>query len=147
MNSNTLQKTSVFTKLKHSFLNRLPRSTKRLLFIASVYLDIGSERILSVDELLKLNNALHVAKDPKALELPAALHSVNILSFGDALKDIPERIRGHMEEREYLEHVCRQILEITPEWMFYGRRSGTKDTDMISDLLVMFKLHPSISAA
>lgn len=135
----------IFQKLKYAILVSLPKPTRRLLFIASVYLDMGLDRTLSKDELASLNRELQLAKDPEALNLPAYLHTVRWLSFGDALRDLPERITRHRDEEVYLRDICEQILAITPKWMFYGRRMNIEQSDMIADLMTLFKVHPSIN--
>lgn len=136
----------IFQKLKYAILFSLPNKTRRLLFIASVYLDMGLERTLTKDELERLNRELQLAKDTDALTLPTLLNKAHWLSYGDALRDLPERIARHPNEEAYLREICEQILLLTPKWMFYGRRRNVEQSDMIADLMQLFKLHPSISS-
>lgn len=137
----------IFQKLKYAILFSLPKPTRRLLFIASVYLDMGLEHSLNKDELERLNRELHLARDTDALKLPTYLNSAKLLSFGDALRGLPERITRHRDEEVYLREICEQILAITPKWMFYGRQLNTVQSDMVADLMALFKVHPSISKA
>lgn len=115
----------------------LPNHSKRSFFITTVYLNMTELHEFKQETLSRLNEALTLADDDNVLRFPAMLYQLGLVGHDTTLAQYSSEVVKHKAEDEYLQSVCRAVLEATPKWMLYGRRD-----DMFKDLFGMFKLLP-----
>lgn len=108
----------------------IPLHARRILFTVSLYFALSKETYPGEKTLKRLNKSLQLAKDPNALELPARLHN---LFWSGRLDEILDEIKLtdllQNQDPMQVELFCSILVNSTPHWMRYGRR-----TDMIHDV-------------
>lgn len=120
----------VRTAMSHTLAAIIPNHGKRILFNTSVYFELSRETYPSSKVLKRLNAALRLAVNDDALELPAHLHALFWQNrLDEILHKIPIQDLIERQDPEQIEMFCSILVNATPRWMKYGRR-----TDMIQDV-------------
>jgi hypothetical protein len=105
---------------------KLPRRSKRIIFVAAIAGRLENTDTLSSETLAKLNAVLKLSPDDNALKFPVYLSE--IIWRGKPLENLAS-----------LEDVGTDIVkwahETVPFWLAYGRAS-----DMVSDAIVVKRL-------
>lgn len=108
---------------KLAMQKKLPRRTKRIIFVAAIAGRLEKTNTLSAESLMKLNTVLKLSRSEDALKLPVYLNEV--IWRGQALDNL-----------NTLEEIGTDIVkwaqETVPFWLRYGRAS-----DMVSDAIVV----------
>lgn len=118
----------VFAAFRQAFIRfldqRLPRRTKRLLFLASFFARVKPEKepSFSTPVLAKLNTLMELSNRDTALKLP--VHLSHAIWRGKSLDEIcGDKILDGEVTTERLEHATQSIITQMPKWLRYGRPS------------------------
>ena len=107
---------------------------KRILFVTTIYFQLGRFKNSPSDVLEKLNEAMALARSGSALEAPARLHAY--IWDGETINQTIFQICGKdgvyckILKPSDVAKACDAIVGVTPKWLWYGRRE-----DMLSDLM------------
>ncbi len=112
----------------------LPNKIKRITYLTSLHARLVRDGVFQQELLSKVNQALHLAKDDKALEFPAHMHH-------RLWED--ERIRPLFAHADFSQQVClpfdeakrisEELVDMTPRWLRYAQYQ-----DMVVDTLKLF---------
>jgi hypothetical protein len=105
---------------------KLPRRSKRIIFVATIAGRLEKTDTLSSEILAKLNAVLKLSPDDNALKFPVYLNEV--VWRGKPLENL-----GVLEEVGT--DIVKWAHETVPFWLTYGRAS-----DMVSDAIVVKRL-------
>ena len=101
----------------------IPLKGKRILFVVSVYLRMLRLTSNTTKAYDKLNQALKLAENTKALDLPYAIYE---LLWSEKLEAIIRNQPGELffggtkEQTLAITDMCGQIVQRTPMWLRYG---------------------------
>jgi len=98
---------------------------KRVIFMASLYLQMVRADDPSAQDLEDCNKRLGLAKDSAVLKVPAVLRGMLWDGKDDAIRDVDAKLcEGSIGE------ACQIVSSITPRWLQYGGDDGKMMADI-----------------
>lgn len=124
----------------------LPNKIKRITYLTSLHARLVRDGIFQQELLSKVNQALQLSRDDRALEFPATMHH-------RLWED--ERIRPLFVHADFSQQVClpfdeakrisEELVDMTPKWLRYAQYQ-----EMVVDTLKLLycqPMHPPTSSA
>lgn len=117
----------------------LPAKIKRLVFLTSIYGYIKNQSNVSDEILHKLNIALSLSRDERAMRLPLVIKDVvwrdlDVKTFdevGEVITD-PRRSITYMIKANHLDKLTEILIQYAPSWTIYGsQRLIKKDVRLL----------------